>query len=88
MKSIDWFKFPLRNCKSLHECGICGLKITFGEDYYDGGYGKRAHSRCAEDERDRQKPVFIRCNVCGRELVQVSELAMGVCLICADETVD
>jgi len=53
-KPIDWFKYPCRICKSLHECAICGRKITYGEQYLDGGYGRRAHLNCANNEREKQ----------------------------------
>ncbi len=39
-------KYPLRVCKSLHTCEVCEESITLGEEYYDGGYGKRAHEEC------------------------------------------
>lgn len=34
---------------------------------------------------DRPLPVFRNCNVCGRELARVDELAIGMCVICANE---
>lgn len=43
---IDYRKYPLRVCRTLHECGPCGEKITYGQAYYDGGYGRRAHRAC------------------------------------------
>lgn len=39
-------KYRLRICKSLHECSVCEEQIKYGEEYYDGGYGKRAHEEC------------------------------------------
>ena len=43
---IDWSKYPVRKCLSLHECKICGQKILMYHTYRDGGYGRRAHVKC------------------------------------------
>ena len=52
MKSRQHYtEYPKRNCKSLHFCELCRQDITFGQDYYDGGYGYRAHDLCAEADR-------------------------------------
>jgi hypothetical protein len=47
-------KKPIRTCRSLHFCELCGKSITLGERYHDGGYGYRAHVECvaAREERD------------------------------------
>lgn len=50
-KAIDWSKYPLRQCRWLNECLVCGEKITSGQMYLDGGYGRRAHDDCAEKDR-------------------------------------
>lgn len=39
---------PIRTCRSLHHCCICGNDITLGQRYHDGGYGRRGHVACAE----------------------------------------
>lgn len=83
--NIDWSKYPVRMCRTLHECAICSGKILCGQEYHDGGYGKRAHTTCVNDETERRKPVFTHCNVCGRELKEDAEFQMGMCLICANE---
>ena len=44
LHKIDWFKYPERTCRSLHECRVCGGGIVAGQKYRDGGYGRRAHS--------------------------------------------
>ena len=50
--SIDWTRYKLRTCRSLHSCAICkhfsdgDTSIRFGDPYYDGGYGRRAHQLC------------------------------------------
>jgi hypothetical protein len=36
----------------------------------------------------KPEPVFSNCNVCGRELMRDDELAVGMCAICANETVE
>ncbi len=41
-------KKRVRVCKSLHECCLCQQPIRYGEGYFDGGYGCRAHARCAD----------------------------------------
>lgn len=46
-RKIDFFRYPIRTCQSLHCCDICGESITLGQKYYDGGYGRRAHVDCA-----------------------------------------
>lgn len=39
-------RYPVRTCRSLHHCEICGRDIVLGEQYHDGGYGRRIHVRC------------------------------------------
>ena len=39
-------KYPVRICRTMHECQLCGSTITAGEQYYDGGYSRRAHVDC------------------------------------------
>lgn len=39
-------KYPLRRCQSLHECAACEGAIYYGDQYFDGGYGRRAHYEC------------------------------------------
>ena len=40
---------PIRLCRSVHGCCVCGKDVVFGEQYYDGGYDKRAHKNCIDD---------------------------------------
>lgn len=42
-KWLKLTKKPIRQCRWMHECCMCDLKITNGQLYYDGGYGKRSH---------------------------------------------
>jgi hypothetical protein len=46
-KEVNWRKYKVRTCLSSHECRICGKDICLGDQYYDGGYGRRAHVDCA-----------------------------------------
>jgi len=43
---IEWEKYKIRRCRTLHECRVCGDTIVDGEEYHDGGYGRRAHVEC------------------------------------------
>lgn len=50
--------YKTRTCKSLHYCAICKGRIEYGQKYYDGGYGKRAHDLCADaDELEKQAAI-------------------------------
>lgn len=42
----QWTKYPVRQCYTMHECRICRMPIIWGESYWDGGYGRRAHTIC------------------------------------------
>ena len=57
MKRIN--EYPARICKSQHACYLCMKDIKYGERYYDGGYGRRAHVKCgnhvARYYKDRNK---------------------------------
>lgn len=37
---------PLRTCRYLNECCLCGEPITDGQKYRDRGYSRRAHLHC------------------------------------------
>ena len=41
-------EYPLRVCYSMHHCCLCPQAITLGQYYYDGGYSRRAHLKCAD----------------------------------------
>ncbi len=56
MKIVDYQKYKIRRCTSLHFCEICKGRIEYGHRYYDGGYGKRAHDLCADaDALEREE---------------------------------
>ena len=56
-RTPHWSDYRLRTCRTMHECvlgpalGTCDGTIRCGEQYRDGGYGRRAHLRCAADPR-------------------------------------
>ena len=75
MSVPDMDNRPTRTCRSMHTCKDCGEKITYGQRYRDGGYGKRSHVECAEGQ---ESPVVFRdCNVCGISLRNADEFEMG-----------
>lgn len=43
-------RYPLRTCRTMHDCEICSAPIALGQRYYDGGYGRRIHESCAKYE--------------------------------------
>ena len=47
-KPINWTKYKVRTCLSLHHCEICQHDIVVGQSYHDGGYGRRAHVECVD----------------------------------------
>lgn len=47
-KPLDWIKYPIRDCKTLHWCEVCHQNILNGQRYYDGGYSRRAHYTCGK----------------------------------------
>ena len=51
-KLIVWTSYPKRTCMTLHECRICGQLIRAGQEYRDGGYGRRAHEKCVSARVD------------------------------------
>lgn len=48
MKKINYHKYKIRVCYSLHHCALCLKDIKCGEMYYDGGYSRRAHVSCVD----------------------------------------
>ena len=48
-KALNLMYKPFRKCLSIHYCCICDDTIFYGQYYYDGGYGKRAHEMCVKD---------------------------------------
>jgi len=54
-KERDYSAYPVRQCNSLHTCALCALPIRMGDHYSDGGYGKRAHVVCIQDQKRRAR---------------------------------
>jgi len=48
---IAWGKYKIRTCRYLNSCMLCEQDIRSGEQYYDGGYGRRAHVECVKKAR-------------------------------------
>jgi len=42
---------PKRVCRSLHHCELCATDIRDGQEYRDGGVGRRAHESCYQAVR-------------------------------------
>lgn len=40
---------PIRTCRSLHSCVLCGRDIMLGQEYRDRGYAARAHEVCFKE---------------------------------------
>jgi hypothetical protein len=45
---INYLKYPVRVCRTVHHCDVCGKSIAEGQKYHDGGHGRRAHFLCHE----------------------------------------
>ena len=43
------FGAPVRTCRSLHSCVLCGKDITDGQQYRDRGFAARAHEDCYKE---------------------------------------
>lgn len=41
-----YYKYPLRECHTQHNCAVCGKNIVFGQQYFDGGSNMRCHVTC------------------------------------------
>lgn len=51
---VDWDKYPIRKCRTLHMCSICKSDIADGQSYHDGGCLRRAHVACVLRHRGRR----------------------------------
>ncbi len=53
---LDFRAYPLRTCRKVTSvCRLCGKLIRKGNIYRDGGKGRRAHARCAEETEDEDQ---------------------------------
>lgn len=41
-------RYRVRRCLSMHDCVLCDAGIKLGQDYHDGGDGRRAHVECVK----------------------------------------
>ncbi len=46
-KRKTFYEYPKRICRYLNHCAVCDQPIKAGQEYYDGGYGRRCHVECA-----------------------------------------
>ncbi len=69
-KQKEWKDYPLRVCRTLHECCLCADTIKCGYEYYDGGYGKRAHEHCVLEEQGRIDNEKWFCPNCGDSICE------------------
>jgi len=44
----NWRKYRVRECRYLNFCELCKRDIKAGEQYFDGGYSRRAHVECVK----------------------------------------
>ena len=44
----NWRKYRIRECRYSNFCALCERDIKAGEQYFDGGYGRRAHVECVK----------------------------------------
>ena len=51
ISQLLWGRYPIRFCRTLNHCELCGQDITIGQPYYDGGYSRRGHKGCVEDRK-------------------------------------
>lgn len=48
-EGLQYQRYPVRTCRTMHTCELCRKTITCGERYHDGGYDRRAHVTCTEE---------------------------------------
>src|SRR6266853_6571068 len=81
-KPIDYGKYPVRTCRSLHHCEICGRDITHGNSYHDGGPGKRVHVLCEKERRLAEYRCFGKFSFSiGMKVAHGADAVRGILLI-------
>jgi len=57
-------RYKIRTCQTMHECCLCKETIRCGQNYRDGGYGRRAHVECADNNmiEKKEKVIAIQCD--------------------------
>lgn len=61
MDAKRWAKYPVRTCRTVHECELCEEDIVVGQTYHDGGHGRRAHTTCVVPppvDRERKSILY------------------------------
>jgi hypothetical protein len=48
---MNYEKYPIRTCRTMHLCCICKNNIMNSQKYYDGGYHRRAHLNCVNKKQ-------------------------------------
>lgn len=54
MKHVDYTKYKIRTCLTMHHCSVCQEKINYGEQYHDGGDRRRVHVRCVQEHKKKK----------------------------------
>ena len=57
-KPLDYTRYKLRVCYSMHKCALCSTTIMLSQEYHDGGHGRRAHKGCAEAQKERDRDLL------------------------------
>ncbi len=52
---VTFSKYRLRMCRYMNECAVCKAAIVAGQEYFDGGYGRRAHIDCCDPDGSRRR---------------------------------
>ena len=52
-KQKEYYEYPKRICRTLHMCNVCDGRIVCGQEYFDGGYGRRCHVGCAPPKKEK-----------------------------------
>lgn len=59
LSMLQWSRYPVRVCRSLHHCEFCDQSILDGERYLDGGYSRRAHESCFQQANAQPVPASL-----------------------------
>lgn len=71
-ENMNYRKYTIRTCRTLHYCNICHESIRCGELYYDGGENRRVHRKCNDGEcvycgKPTGSKSILSCNLCGKK---------------------
>jgi hypothetical protein len=76
LKVRPLMQLPIRTCYTLHECCLCKGQITNGQQYHDGGYGRRAHVQCQDKAPNKDRQTVLLTGPFTRDDLQVIANAM------------